>query len=258
MRLYLKYFGIHLRSQMQYKNSFFLMTLSQFAVAFSGYITIYFMFTRFNSVNGFSYSEVLLCYAVVLTAFSLSETFFRGFDTFKSVISNGEFDRIMVRPRGIILQILGQKIDLSRLGRLMQAFLVLAVTLPSVGIEWTIPKIGILLLMIISGTVVFSGLFVIYASICFFTTEALEFMNIFTDGGREFGRYPFSIYGSEVLKFFTYIIPLALFQYYPLMYITDRSDNILFAFTPIIALLFIFPCLALWRTGVRHYKSTGS
>lgn len=258
MKLYLQYFGIQLRSQMQYKKSFFLMTFGQFAVAFSGYITIYFMFTRFNTVRGFEYSEVLLCYAVVLAAFALSECFFRGFDAFPLIISNGEFDRIMVRPRGIIPQVLGQRIELTRLGRLFQAAVVFAFAVPAAGIEWTAAKAGILIMMLLCGMAVFSGLFVIFASLCFFTTEGLEFINIFTDGGREFGRYPFSIYGNEVLKLYTYVIPLALFQYYPLMYLTGRSDKILYALAPLFALLFLIPCLLLWRIGVRHYKSTGS
>lgn len=72
----------------------------------------------------------------------------------------------------------------------------------------------------------------IYASLCFYTTEGLEFMNIFTDGGREFGRYPFRVYGEGVLKFFTYIIPLALFQYYPLLFLLGRSSNRLLMLCP--------------------------
>lgn len=258
MKLYFKYFMMHLRAQMQYKKSFIFLTLGQFALAFSGYIMIVFMFTRFSSVRGFSYSEVLLCYAIVLAAFSLAECFFRGFDAFSSIISNGEFDRIMVRPRNVILQVLGQKIEITRLGRLVQAAIVFGFTVPTCGVEWTPARVGVMLLMIASGVIVFSGLFIIYATLCFFTTEGLEFMNIFTDGGREFGRYPFSVYGSEVLKFYTYIIPLALFQYYPLLYITGRSDSPLYALTPLIAVLFIIPCLVFWRVGVRHYKSTGS
>lgn len=258
MRLYFKYFCIHLRSQMQYKKSFLLLTFAQFAVAFSGYITIYFLFSRFNSVKGFTYNEVLLCYALVLASFALAECFFRGFDSFSSIISNGEFDRIMVRPREIILQVLGQKIELTRLGRLLQAIIVLVLALPGAQIQWSPAKVAVMIVMIVSGTAVFSGLFMIYASFCFFTTEGLEFMNIFTDGGREFGRYPFSVYGNEVLKFYTYVIPLALFQYYPLMYITGQSDSPLYALAPLVAPVFLIPCAIFWRIGVRHYKSTGS
>lgn len=83
-------------------------------------------------------------------------------------------------------------------------------------------------------------------------------MNIFTDGGREFGMYPFSIYGKSVLKFFTYVIPLALFQYYPFLYLIGVSKNKMYMVLPLIGMIFIVPCLILWKLGVRHYKSTGS
>jgi len=174
------------------------------------------------------------------------------------MIRNGEFDRIMVRPRNEIFQVLASRIELTRAGRFIQAVIVFAYAIPTSRITWTFDKIITLILMIISGTIIFSGLFLIYAALCFFTTEGLEFINIFTDGGREFGRYPLSIYGEEVLKFFTYVVPLALFQYYPLLYLTGRSQNILYMFLPVLGVVFILPCYGLWRIGVRHYKSTGS
>jgi len=169
-----------------------------------------------------------------------------------------EFDRIMVRPKNVIFQVLAAKIDLSRIGKVLQAVIVFLYAIPSGNIIWTADKVITLILMILSGVVVFASLFIVYASLCFFTTEGLEFMNIFTDGGREFGKYPFSIYGSGVLKFFTYVIPLALFQYYPFLYLTGKSDNRIYMLFPVLALLFVFPCLALWQFGVRHFKSTGS
>jgi ABC-2 type transport system permease protein len=83
-------------------------------------------------------------------------------------------------------------------------------------------------------------------------------MNIFTDGGREFGRYPLSIYGDKVLRFFTYIVPLACVQYYPLLYLLGKTENSWYQFLPLAGFVFLVPCYAFWRFGVRHYKSTGS
>lgn len=258
LRLYGKYFSIHLRSQMQYKASFLMTAAGQFLVSFSALLTIRFLFLRFYAVDGFTYPEVLLCFAVVLMAFSLAECFARGFDTFASMLGNGTFDRILVRPRGAVFQVIATKIELSRLGRLLQAVLVFCYALPQSGVSWAADKILTLALMVMVGVVVFTCLFVVYASICFITTEGLEFMNIFTDGGREFGMYPFSIYGKEVLRFFTYCVPLALFQYYPLLYLTGRSESRLYMFTPLFGLLFLLPAALLWHVGLRHYKSTGS
>ena len=243
---------------MQYNTSFFLTVAGQFLTSFFAFLSICFLLGRFRQVDGFTFAEILLCFAVVLMAFSLAECFARGFDTFSSVISNGEFDRILVRPRNEIFQVLASRIEFSRIGRLAQAIIVITYAIPASGVSWTFDKIITLIFMLISGCAIFSGLFLIYASFCFFTTEGLEFMNMFTDGGREFGSYPLSIYGEGVLKFFTYVIPTALFQYYPFLYLTGRSGNIIYMFLPLAGILFLVPCYCFWRFGLRHYKSTGS
>lgn len=258
MKLLLKYFSIHIKSIMQYKVSFLLTLLGQFFVSFSVFAGVYFLFSRFNNVAGFVFEEILLCFSIVLMSFSLAESIFRGFDRFPTMIQNGEFDRVMTRPRNEILQILGMKIDLSRTGRMLQAIAILTYTIPVSGIIWSPVKIGILVLMIVGGIFFFSGLFMIYAGISFFTIQGLEFMNVLTDGGREFGTYPISIYGNGYLKFFTYVIPMACFQYYPLLYLINRTENVLYGLLPLVCVLFIFPCYLIWRYGVKKYKSTGS
>ena len=60
-----------------------------------------------------------------------------------------------------------------------------------------------LIFMILGGIVLFAGVYLIFAGLCFFTLEGLEFINILTDGMREHGRYPLSIYGKGVLTFCT-------------------------------------------------------
>ena len=87
--LYLKFVSIHLKSQMQYKTSFFLTILGQFLASFTALLGVWFMFERFPEVEGFTFPEVLLCVATVLLAFSLAECFGRGFDQFPLLISNG-------------------------------------------------------------------------------------------------------------------------------------------------------------------------
>ncbi len=258
MKLYLKYVSMLLKCQMQYKASFIMTILGQFLVSFTTFLGIYFMFSRFNSINGFTFPEVLLCFSIVLMSFSITECFVRGFDVFPQLIKSGNLDRILVRPRNEIFQVLTSNMDFTRIGRLMQAVLMLTYAIPASGIVWSFDKVITVILMIIGGIVIFSALFVLYAGISFFTIEGLEFMNIFTDGGREFGKYPFSIYGEGVLRFFTYIIPLALFQYYPLLYLIGKSENIRLIFLPLMGFVFMIPCYIFFKFGVKKYKSAGS
>lgn len=258
MKLYFKYVGMLLKCQMQYKASFIMTAIGQFLVSFTAFLGVYFMFNRFNSVNGFEFSEILICFSITLMAFSLTECFVRGFDIFPSLIKNGNLDRILVRPRNEIFQVLTSNIDFSRIGSLLQSILMLAIAVPISQIVWTFDKVITVILMIVGGIAVFSSLFVLYAGVSFFTIEGLEFMNIFTDGSREFGKYPVSIYGDCVLKFLTYVIPIALFQYYPLLYLIGKSDNIGLIFLPLFGFVFMIPCYCLFRFGLSKYKSTGS
>lgn len=258
MQLYFKYFSIHLKSAMQYKMSFCLTMLSQMFLTLTVFLGIHFMFQRFNSVEGFTYSEVLLCYAVVLLSFSLAECFARGFDTFPGMISDGQFDRVLVRPRSPIFQVLAMKMEFTRIGRFLFAAVLFVFAVSTMDTAWSFLRGLTLLAMILGGAVVFCGVFLIYAAFCFFTLEGLEFMNVLTDGMKEHGRYPLSIYGTGVLKFCTYIIPYALVQYYPLMYVLGRNDNAWTALLPVLACFFLLPCYAFWRFGLHRYKSTGS
>ena len=109
-RLYFHYVSLNVRSMMQYKTSFFLTVLGQFLVSFQIFLGIFVMFQRFSNVEGFTYSQVLLCFSIMLLEFSLAEMFARGFDSFSSLVRSGEFDRILVRPQNEILQVLGQPV----------------------------------------------------------------------------------------------------------------------------------------------------
>lgn len=258
IRLYLHYVSINVRSMMQYKTSFFLTAVGQFLVSFNVFLGIFFLFQRFSKVEDFTYSEVLLCFSIVLLEFSIAEMIFRGFDTFPGMVRRGEFDRVMVRPRSAILQVLGSKFELTRIGRMIQAIVMFIYAITTCGVSWNLTKIITILFMLIGGTAVFADLFLIYAALCFFTLDGLEFMNVFTDGAREFAKYPLGIYGEKMLLFCTFVIPYALVQYYPLLYVLERDANPLYLFLPLLACLFFVPAWLLWKFGMRKYQSSGS
>jgi ABC-2 type transport system permease protein len=260
MKLYFRYLSILFRSQMEYRTSFILLSIGQFFVPFLVFISIFLFFQRFESLAGWSLYEVALCYSVIHIAFSLSECFARGFDAFSSLIINGDFDRILVRPRTTVLQVLGSKFEFTRVGRLAQSIIVLVFSLTNLQIEWTIYKVITLILMIISAVFIFAGIYMLGAAMCFWTVEGLEVINIFTDGGREMAQYPLSIYKDWIRKFFTYVIPFGTVNYLPLMFILGKTqgNSTIYMLTPLFGLLFIIPCILVWNFGVTHYKSTGS
>lgn len=260
MKLYFRYMSILLRSQMEYRTSFILLSIGQFFVPFLIFVSLIMFFQRFPSIGGWSLYEVSLCYAVTHIAFSVSECFARGFDSFSLLVVNGDFDRILLRPRSTVLQVLGSKFEFTRVGRFIQSIIVLVFSLSNISVDWDVYKVITLFLMIISGVFIFTGIYILGATLCFWTIEGLEVVNIFTDGGREVSQYPLSIYKDWIRKFFTFVIPFGVVNYLPLKFILEREDSnsIGHMFLPLGGVLFLIPCLLVWQIGVRHYKSTGS
>ncbi|TLS49632.1 hypothetical protein FE782_24935 [Paenibacillus antri] len=261
MRLYFKYMAIHFKSQMQYRASFWLLTLGQFLVPFTVFAGLYLMFERFGQLQGWGFFEVAMCFGVVHLSFALSEFFARGFDAFSSLVVTGEFDRLLVRPRSAALQVLGSKFDFSRFGRMLQGAAVLAWAVYGSNVEWTAAKAATLALMVAGGAFVFTGIFILGATLSFWTVQGLETVNVFTDGGREMSKYPLTIYEKWVTGLFTFVIPFGLVSYLPLLYILGRppgGPDALYVLMPLGGALFLLPCLLVWRFGVRRYRSTGS
>ena len=150
--------------------------------------------------------------------------------------------------------------DLSRIGRLTQAVIVLVYVLFNIAIKWTILKVTVLILMMFSSMIVFSGVFILASSVCFITIEGLEFINIFTDGGREVSQYPLSIFKKGFRIFFTFIIPFGAFNYIPLNFLIDKAagNNILYALMPLLCIPFFIICIFIWNKASRRYMFVGS
>lgn len=258
MKLYWHLFLMNLKSQMQYRMSFFMTVFGQFLTAFASFFSLAFIFDQIDAVDGFTYGQVFLCFAVIVSSFSIGELFGGGLAVFARLLADGTFDRALVRPRPVLLQILVPNLDFTRIGLLLQAAVVLVWAVPASGVVWTAPKVLALLLMIACGSVVFFAMFLLKAACTFFTTESVKFLDIFTYGARQFGRYPFSVYGKQILWFLTFVVPFALFQYYPLLYLTDRTNDAWFALLPLVSAFVLLPCWLLFRFGVKKYKSTGS
>jgi len=258
MKLYFKALKLHLKSMLEYKASFVLSFLSQIIVFISYYFVILALFDKFDNIKGFTLYEVLLCFSIIQFGFSFCEVFARGIDRFDSLIITGGFDRLLLRPKNIILQVLCQDADFIKLSRVLQALVILVIALINLNIEWNGLKLICLILMLLSAILICFGLFLLAASYCFVTVQGLEVRNVFTDGGKHMAQYPIGVFKKGFVIFFTFIIPYAFVNYYPLLYFVGKSNNILYGFSPLIVFIYLIPCFLVFRKGIKHYESVGS
>ena len=263
LQLYWSYVNVSFRSQMQYRASFVLRSLGHFLVTGTEFLGFIALFQRFGQIQGWTLPQMGLFYGMISLAFATTEAVFRGFDIFPNLIKSGDFDRYLLRPRSTALQVLGQDFQLMRVGRFSQALIVLFWSAGRLNVEWSPGNITLLLGGIAGGACLFAGLFVLQATMCFWTTESLEILNCTTYGGVETAQFPVSIYRGWFRAIFTFVIPLATINYFPIHAILNIKDALgstllLQWLSPLAGVLFLLVCLQCWRVGVRRYTSTGS
>lgn len=262
--LYGRLIGQSIRSQLQYRLSFVLMAFGSFVTSVVEAVGIWALFERFGSLGQWTLPQVAFLYGLVNCAFPITETLARGFDLFgKEFVKTGNFDRLLLRPRSTVLQLAGHEFTLHRVGRLIQGVAVLSWSIWMLDIDWTIARVALLLVTLISGVVFFYALFILQATISFWTTESLELMNTLTYGGVETAQYPLAIYRGWFRQFFTYVIPLGCISYFPALAILGIEDplgsSLIFqVLSPLAGYLFFAVALGCWTLGIRHYTSTGS
>lgn len=258
MSLYFKFMKIHFKSELQYKLSFALSFISQFIVFFGYYFTIICLFDKFSNIKGFTLYDVLLTFGIIQFGFSFCETFFRGIDTFDELIVNGTFDRLLLRPQNILLQVFVNEVSFVKASRLIQSIIILIIAILNLEVIWSFDKIITLIFMLIASIFVFLSIFILAASYCFFTVKGLEVRNVFTDGGKHMAQYPIGIFKKGFVFVFTYIIPYGFVNYYPLLYLLDKETNKLFIFSPLITIIYLIPSILIFYKGIRRYSSVGS
>jgi ABC-2 type transport system permease protein len=116
--------------------------------------------------------------------------------------------------------------------------------------------------MLVSGTVIFSALWVVTSSLAFWTVETQEVANSFTYGGSFVTQYPADLFSAWLRRFIVFV-PLVFINYLPATWLLHKPDVIglpvwVRLSSPAVAILMVLIARAVWTTAIRHYRSTGS
>lgn len=264
VRLYLRLIWMQIRSQGQYKADMFVNIGTYFLTTSLEFAGVFLYFANFPSLLGWTVGEVAMLYAVMSIGFGFSEMIGAGLDVFPDTIRLGEFDRVLLRPVSALLQVASSDFRLRRLGRITQGIVALFIAtafLPA--FHWTLLKVFATLIGVASGTMLFLAVWLLGATMCFWTVEPTEIVNILTYGGRDMLSYPLNIYNQVMQRVFLFVIPLAFGTFVPVCYILGKSlplglpNNLVFV-SPAVAIAFFLVARAIWQFGVRRYQSTGS
>jgi ABC-2 type transport system permease protein len=261
--IYRRLVGSRIRSQLQYRLSFVLTVTGNLLLSGLDFAAILVLFGQVDALGDWTVGEVALLYGISCVSFALTDLAVGQLDQLPRMIREGEFDQILVRPLGSLLQVISADVALRHLGRLTQGTVVLVVAVAYLDVAWTVGRVAMLLVAVVAGAAIFAGIWVAFSSISFWLIDSQEVSNAFTYGGNLTAQYPVNIYGRWLRRLVLFVIPVAFVSYFPALYVLDKPDPLglpeaLQFASPAVALVTGVVAWVIWRTAVRRYRSVGA
>ena len=246
---------------MAYPASFWMLAVGSFLTTGLDFAAILVIFGQVDELGGFSLTEVAFLYAGTGLGIAFGDLVVGRIERLGQMIRMGRLDTMMTKPVPLLVQVLADEFAVRRLARVAQAGLVFAWA--AWHVDWDVARAAVAVLMVATSTLIFCGLLVSLACIQFWTVDSAEVASAFTYGGNTLTQYPLTIYPTEVVKVLTFVVPIAFVNWYPALFILDRPDPFGFPSwlqfaSPLAAAVVLGATALVWRTGVRHYRSTGS
>ncbi len=250
-------------AQASYRSSFAVELGSQVLLVLVEFVEVYVIFHQVDSLGGFGYAEVAVMYGLAVTSFGIADLAVGHVDRLPAYLREGTFDAFLLRPLSALGQLVTSDFSLRRLGRVLTGIVVLGIALHVAGIDWTPARAALLVVTPVAGAVIFSAVFVATSTIGFWVVEGMEFANAFTYGGNYLSEFPFTVFGTAVRRFFTFVVPVGFVAYLPALALLGRPDPLglpgwLSWCSLPVSLLTLGAALLLWRVGLRRYVGAGS
>lgn len=252
-----------IRSALAYPASFALMLVSGMAVTALDFVAILLMFSHLRSFGGFTLGEMALLYGTASMALGVADLLVGSIERIGERIRTGALDTWLIRPVPALVHAVADEFALRRLGRPIQAAVVLVLAVRALDLDWTVAKGIVLGVSMLTGTIIFAAIFVLKAAFQFVAIDSAQVANSFTYGGQQLTQYPLVIFGTDIVRAVTFVVPLAFVNYYPVLFVLGKPAPLglpswIGLLAPVVAVAMVALAGLAWRGGLRRYRSTGS
>ena len=262
--LFAFYSKITIKSWFQYKLNACIQSLTVFLRESSNVVIIYFTLMKFSNINGCSRNELFFLYSLLYITYAILIIFCTGLRDFDNLIINGTFDRFLLRPQGLLFQVIASNTDwFAALGQGGLGVVLFIFSANKVGIVWNIKTVIYYCIAVISGTLIQVSLFMFFATLSFYIVKSQNLREVLYWNVRKFAGYPISIFKRVIQIFLMSIVPFAFVNYFPAQYFLRNRDmnnfpQILMYISPFIAVIMVVLCYFFWKISIKRYTSSGN
>ena len=255
--------GILLKSHLQYPASFIMQAVAQLVMEAGEMMAVILIVDRFERLKGWTGGDLFFFFGLMSVSFYITEFFGRGVTgDFPSMVRSGKLDTLLLRPRGILTQVLCSGLDPRRITCIAVGAAALIMGSRMSGVSWSVLKVLMLFESIAMSCLLILGLFLIEAIFCIHSVKSVELVNALTYGGRSACQYPIDIFPGALRVLFSVIAPFALTMHVPAAWILGKplyGWGLWTVFvTPLSGALVFGIMTVLFHRGIRFYRSTGS
>ena len=263
LRLYARSAAMLMKSQLQYPASFLMQTLAQLVMEGGEMMAVILLVDRFDRLNQWGPGDLYFFFGVMSVSFYLTECFGRGVTgAFPGMVRTGQLDTLLLRPRGVLTQVLCSAVDPRRIACIAVGTVSLVLGSSLARIQWTALKVLLLAEIFLCSFWLILGLFMVEAVLCIHSVKSVELANTLTYGGRSACQYPVDIFPRPLRILFTVIAPFALVMHLPASHILGKP---LFGWpmwtafaAPLSGFLVFGMMYLMFQHAMRFYRSTGS
>ncbi|MFC9895084.1 ABC transporter permease [Nocardia sp. NPDC127579] len=251
-----------IRAQRSYRLSFASEVFSAFLIGIVEFAEVWVIFHQVRVLGGLDMDAALLLFGLSNTGFALAQVLVGHLDSLPTLIRQGTLDAYHLRPQPLLLQLITGDISLRRLARAAVAIVVLGIGLVRNDIDWSLGAFTLLAVTLVTGILLFAGIFVCAAGLQFYLIDGAELTNSFTYGGSFAAMQPASVFPTPLKLLFGFAIPVAFTAYLPTIALLGLPGPELLPawlawLAPLAALWVWAVAFWLWRSGTRHYQGGG-
>lgn len=253
-----------MKSWFQYKVDAVLRSLAVFLRESTGIIVVYFTLLKFDTLNGWNVYELLFLFSLLFVTYGIMILFFTGLRDFGQTVRNGSFDRYILRPRGLLFQIIFVNADwFAAIGHGGLGIVLFLISASKVGIVWNFGKAVYYLFAIFGGVLIQGAIFLFLANLNIYLLETGSLKELLYWNARKFAGYPLSIFHKAIQVMMLYVVPFAFVNYFPAQFLLRKEDMVAYPeiylyLTPVLGGAMYLLAYVFWRYSLKYYKSSGN
>lgn len=218
-------------------------------------LILYFIVSGAGSVASFNSNQIIFFFLTFSIVDVVCQFFFRQVYSFRTLIVNGDFDFILLKPVNVLFRSLlggADIMDLMTIPPILIATIYFANLMHP-----TLLQVALYILLLINSLIVATAFHIAVLSIGIITLEVDHLVMIYRDLAN-LGRLPVDIYKQPLQGVITYVIPVGLMMTLPAKVLFGLASPSVIVFSFIIGIVIFFASLRLWKFALRRYTSASS